>query len=176
MSAELSRLNLYKVVSDGQTDPGLLHMVRRHYDNETLMRLQGEIHFDAALSRAEVEVAGRVYGQPMPQLAYLPCGGTLRHALPLLERGVEHLVAVDLSFASLTGGLMRNVPEALRDRLSVYHGDVRFVGDSCRATVCSSPSWAGTAWGTSPTSRGTQSSSSRWRQPLLPAVCWSSTM
>lgn len=119
---------MHTVVSDGQTDPELLNMVRRHYDNETLMRLEGEIHFDAALSRAEVEVAGRVYGQPMPQLAYLPCSGTLRHALPLLDRGVEHLVAVDLSLASLTDGLMRNVPEALRDRISVYHGDVRFVG------------------------------------------------
>lgn len=129
MSAESSRLNVHNVLRDGQTDPELLHMVRRHYDNETLMRLQGEIHFDAALSRAEVEVAGRVYGQPLPRRAYLPCGGTLRHALPLLERGVEHLVAVDLSLASLTAGLLRNVPEALRDRLSVYHGDVRFVGE-----------------------------------------------
>jgi hypothetical protein len=129
VSVGSSRLNVHNVVRDGQTDPELLHMVRRHYDNETLMRLQGEIHFDAALSRAEVEVAARVYGQPLPQRAYLPCAGTLRHALPLLERGVEHLVAVDLSLASLTVGLLRNVPEALRDRLSVYHGDVRFVGE-----------------------------------------------
>ncbi len=53
----------------------------------------------------------------------------MRHALPLLERGVEHLIAVDLSLASLTGGLVRNVPEVLRDRLCVYHGDVRFVGE-----------------------------------------------
>jgi hypothetical protein len=97
---EYSRLNVHNVVRDGQIDPELLHIVRRHYDNETLMRLQGEIHFDAALSRAEVKVAGRVYGQPMPQRAYLPCGGTLRHALPLLELGVEHLVAVDLSLAA----------------------------------------------------------------------------
>ncbi|MGH3781341.1 MAG: hypothetical protein ACRDRO_12130 [Pseudonocardiaceae bacterium] len=65
-------MNVHKVVIDGQTDPDLLHMVRRHYDNETLMRLEGEIHFDTALSRAEVEVAGLVYGQPMPQFVYLP--------------------------------------------------------------------------------------------------------
>jgi hypothetical protein len=117
------------VVSDGQIDPELLHMVRRHYDNNTLMRLEGEIHFDAALSRAEVEVAGLVYGRPMPRVVYLPCGGTLRHALPLLELGVEHLIAVDLSLVSLTAGLMRNVPEVLRDKLSVYHADVRSVGE-----------------------------------------------
>ena len=126
---ESSRLNVHTIVGDGRTDLELLRMVGRHYDNETLMRLAGEIHFDVALSRAEVEVAGRVYGQPMPQRAYLPCCGTLRHALPLVERGVEHLVAVDLSLASLTAGVTRNVPETVRDKLSVYHGDVRFVDE-----------------------------------------------
>ncbi|MGH4011467.1 MAG: hypothetical protein ACRDTH_25435, partial [Pseudonocardiaceae bacterium] len=92
-------------VIDGWTDPDLLCMVRRHYDNELLMRLKGEIHFDAALSRAEVEAAARVYGRPLPHRAYLPCCGTLRHALPLLERGVEQLVAVDLSLPSLMAGI-----------------------------------------------------------------------
>lgn len=65
MSAESSQTSLRKVVSDGRSDPELLHMVRRHYDNEQLMRLQGEIHF-AALSRAEVEVARQVYARPLP--------------------------------------------------------------------------------------------------------------
>ncbi len=55
VSAESSRLSVHMVASDGQTDPELLRMVRRHYDDEALMRLEGEIHFDAALSRAEVE-------------------------------------------------------------------------------------------------------------------------
>lgn len=121
-------MNVYRVLGDGRTDPELLHMVGRHYDNGTLMRLQGEIHFDAALSRAEVELAARVYGRPMPQRAYLPCCDTLRHVLPLLELGVEHLIAVDLSLASLRAGLVHNVPEALRDQLCVYQADVRVVG------------------------------------------------
>ena len=38
----------------------------------------------------------------MAPVAYLPCCGTLRHVPALLERGVERLVAVDLSLASLT--------------------------------------------------------------------------
>lgn len=69
-------------VIDDWTDSDLLRMVRRHYDNESLMRLKGEIHFDAALSRAEVEAAARVYGRPLPYRTYLACCGTLRHALP----------------------------------------------------------------------------------------------
>lgn len=121
-------MSVHTVDSNDRTEPELLNLVRSHY-SEPLMRLQGEIHFDAALSRAEVEVAGRVYGQLMPELAYLPCCGTLRHVLPLLERGVTQLVAVDLSLASLRAGLMRNVPEELRDKVAVYHGDVRFVGE-----------------------------------------------
>lgn len=116
-------------VIDGGTDSDLLRTVRSHYDNESLMRLQGEIHFDAALSQAEVEVAARVYGRPLPYRAYLPCCGTLRHALPLLERGVERLVAVDLSLPSLLAGLTRNVPESLRNKLAVYHADVRRGGE-----------------------------------------------
>ena len=54
------------------------------------------------MSWAEVEAAALVYGRPMAPVAYLPCCGTLRHVPALLERGVERLVAVDLSLASLT--------------------------------------------------------------------------
>jgi hypothetical protein len=67
-----------KIAIDGRSEPELLRMVRGHYDSEPLMRLEGEIHFDAALSRAEVEAAALVYGRPMPPVAYLPCCGTLR--------------------------------------------------------------------------------------------------
>jgi SAM-dependent methyltransferase len=114
-----------KIAIDGRSEPELLRMVRGHYDSEPLMRLEGEIHFDAALSRAEVEAAALVYGRPMPPVAYLPCCGTLRHVPALLERGVERLVAVDLSLASLRAGLMRNAPDVPASRLSVYHADVR---------------------------------------------------
>ena len=114
-----------KIAIDGRSEPELLRMVRGHYDSEPLMRLEGEIHFDAALSWAEVEAAALVYGRPMAPVAYLPCCGTLRHVPALLERGVERLVAVDLSLASLRAGLMRNAPDVPADRLSVYHADVR---------------------------------------------------
>ncbi|WP_017593022.1 class I SAM-dependent methyltransferase [Nocardiopsis potens] len=106
-------------------DPGLMRMVGEHYDSEPLMRLAGEIHFDAELSRAEVAAALRVYGRPLPSLVYLPCCGPLRHAAPLLEAGAERLVCVDLSRGALEAGLARNVPAPFRPRLDVRHGDVR---------------------------------------------------
>jgi hypothetical protein len=81
-----SRSRVRKIVIDGRSEPELLRMVRGHYDSEPLMRLEGEIHFDAALSRAEVEAAALVYGRPMASAAYLPCCGTLRHVPALLER------------------------------------------------------------------------------------------
>lgn len=103
----------------------LADMVRAHYDNEPLMRLAGEIHFDTGLSRADVAAAAQVYGRPLPQVVYLPCCGTLRHVPAFLERGAGEVVAVDLSLPSLLAGLARNVPAEVRHHLSVHHGDVR---------------------------------------------------
>lgn len=125
VSTTPSRSRVRKIAIDGRSEPELLRMVRGHYDSEPLMRLEGEIHFDAALSWAEVEAAALVYGRPMAPVAYLPCCGTLRHVPALLERGVERLVAVDLSLASLRAGLMRNAPDVPAARLSVYNADVR---------------------------------------------------
>ncbi|CAL9503852.1 hypothetical protein [Streptomyces sp. enrichment culture] len=110
------------------TEAELVEMVRAHYDNEPMLRLAGEIHFDAGLSRAEVRAAARVYGEPLPDLVYLPCAGTLRHAAPLLAEGVRRVIAVDLSGPSLTAGLGRNVPAGLHRRVTVYQGDVRDAG------------------------------------------------
>ena len=72
VSSAPSRSRVRKIAIDGRSEPELLHMVRGHYDSEPLMRLEGEIHFDAALSRAEVEAAALVYGRPMP-----PVGSSL---------------------------------------------------------------------------------------------------
>ncbi|MFH8238027.1 class I SAM-dependent methyltransferase [Streptomyces sp. NPDC018321] len=110
------------------TEAELTDMVRAHYDSEPMLRLAGEIHFDAGLSRAEVRAAARVFGEPLPDLVYLPCAGTLRHAPPLLAEGARHVVAVDLSGPSLTAGLGRNVPAGLRGHVTAYHGDVRDAG------------------------------------------------
>ncbi|MFI9018943.1 hypothetical protein ACIGZI_33450 [Streptomyces griseus] len=107
----------------------LLQLVEDHYDNEPLMRLAGEIHFDMPLSRADVEAVLRIYGRPAPQTVYLPCAGTLRHVAPLLEQGCHELIAVDLSWGSLSAGLSRNVPSSAADRLTVCHGDVRDAGE-----------------------------------------------
>ncbi|WP_073734294.1 class I SAM-dependent methyltransferase [Streptomyces sp. NBC_00341] len=103
----------------------LIDMVRAHYDNEPLMRLAGEIHFDTDLSRADVAAAVQVYGRPLPQVVYLPCCGTLRHAPAILKQGAGQVVAVDLSLPSLLAGLARNVPAEVRQHLSVHHGDIR---------------------------------------------------
>ncbi|WMI61320.1 class I SAM-dependent methyltransferase [Streptomyces rochei] len=110
------------------TETELAEMVRAHYDNEPLLRLAGEIHFDTELSRAEVRAAARVYGDRPPDLVYLPCAGTLRHAAPLLAEGVRQVIAVDLSGPSLNAGLGRNVSAGLRSRVIVYQGDVRDAG------------------------------------------------
>ncbi|CAL9510551.1 class I SAM-dependent methyltransferase [Streptomyces sp. enrichment culture] len=123
VSASVRRLG-----SSSATEAELTGMVRAHYDSEPMLRLAGEIHFDAELSRAEVRAAARVYGGPLPELVYLPCAGTLRHAAPLLAAGARQVVAVDLSGPSLTAGLGRNVPAGLRGRVTAYRGDVRDAG------------------------------------------------
>lgn len=108
------------------TEVELERMVRTHYDNEPLMRLAGEIHFDTELSRAEVEAAAHVYGGPLPPVVYLPCCGTLRHVGPLLdETRAQHVIGVDLSQGSLAVGVERNLPAGLRQQVTAYLGDVR---------------------------------------------------
>ncbi|MFC7896806.1 class I SAM-dependent methyltransferase [Streptomyces sp. NPDC057381] len=117
-----------RLVPSTATEAELTGMVRAHYDSEPMLRLAGEIHFDDELSRAEVRAAARVFGEPLPELVYLPCAGTLRHAAPLLAEGVRQVVAVDLSEPSLAAGLGRNVPAGLRGHVTAYRGDVRDAG------------------------------------------------
>ncbi|WP_405608404.1 class I SAM-dependent methyltransferase [Streptomyces sp. NBC_01508] len=118
-------VRVHTLAAAGTAEADLADMVRAHYDNEPLMRLAGEIHFDTALSRADVVAAAQVYGRPLPQIVYLPCCGTLRHAAAFLKQGAGQVVAVDLSLPSLLAGLARNVPTELRQHLSVHHGDIR---------------------------------------------------
>ncbi len=59
-----------------------------------------------------------MYGEPLPDLVYLPCAGTPRHAAPLLVEGARQVVAVDLSELSLTAGLGRDVPAGLRGHVT----------------------------------------------------------
>lgn len=122
-SASVRRLG-----SSTATETELIEMVHAHYDSDLMLRLADEIHFDSELSRAEVQAATRVYGDLLPDLVYLPCAGTLRHAALLLAEGARQIIAVDLSELSLTAGLGRNVPADLRSRVTAYHGDVRDAG------------------------------------------------
>ncbi|WP_043265397.1 class I SAM-dependent methyltransferase [Streptomyces sp. CT34] len=121
----LPPLHVQPLTSPATVEKELVAMVAAHYDNEPLMRLAGEIHFDDELSDAETEAVVRVLDRPLTPLAYLPCCGTLRHARPLLERGAERVIAVDLSGHSLQLGLARNVPAMRRPQVAAFQGDVR---------------------------------------------------
>lgn len=109
-------------------DSKLQRMVETHYDSTLLMALRGEIHFDDELSEAEVQAAERVLqevsGRGFDQRVYLPCAGTLRHVPPLIARGVQTIVAVDLSKESLKAGIKR-YGEIADGRVRVHHADVR---------------------------------------------------
>lgn len=69
-----------------------------------------------------------MYGDRQPDVVYLPCAGTLRHAETLLAEGVRQVIAVDLSGPSVTAGLGRNVSAGLRSHITAYQGDVRDAG------------------------------------------------
>jgi len=112
---------------DTQTDSDVLDVVSRHY--EPMMRVHGEINFDVDLGEADVTVAATVYGARLPSVVYLPCCGALRHAPALLARGVERLVAVDLSLESLTAGMARNLSGADHEMLTVCQADLRRAHD-----------------------------------------------
>lgn len=106
-------------------------MVEAHYDNAYMMGLAGEIHFDLALSAAEVDMAlafhGRVRSGGLPEQVYLPCCGTLRHVPRLLVAGVQHVTGVDLSGESLARGRAR-FDLTDEPRLRVHRGDIRGTG------------------------------------------------
>lgn len=105
----------------------LNRMVFDHYDNPTLMSLEGEICFDDELSRAEVDVVLNTFRKftslPVPKEVYVPCAGTLRHIPALIEQGVERVVAVDLSYESLKKGFTRY--PGISAVTSIYNTDIR---------------------------------------------------
>ncbi|MBI2600747.1 class I SAM-dependent methyltransferase [Candidatus Daviesbacteria bacterium] len=106
----------------------LQDMVSAHYDNRTLMNLEGEIHFDRYLSIDEVKVVLSSYQKftdhEMPEVVYAPCAGTLRHVSPLLERGVRRVIAVDLSHESLAVGRERFC-QGDTGQVQTYNTDIR---------------------------------------------------
>lgn len=89
MESVPASLSVRRLGSSTAIEVELAEMVRTHYHSEPMLRLAGEIHFDTELSHAGARAAARVYGAPLPDLVYLPCAGTLRHAAPLLAEGVR---------------------------------------------------------------------------------------
>src|SRR3989344_8008209 len=72
--------------------------IPKHYD--LMVELDRDVHDDLELSRSEVELALRLIGG-VPRSVFLPCFGTGRHIKPLLDAGVERIVGVDVSNASV---------------------------------------------------------------------------
>ncbi len=114
---------------ENPTEQSLQKMVEAHYDNQSLMKLEGEIHFDDKLSQAEVKMASKALRHlkgedyQFPSLVYLPCAGTLRHVPPLKGQGVKRIVAVDLSNGSLRAGEERYAQWL--EGVEIYNEDIR---------------------------------------------------
>lgn len=66
-----------------------------HYN--VMAELDQDVHNDEALAASEVNTALWLIGDKVPVKVFLPCFGTGRHIGPLLERGVQRIVGVDLS-------------------------------------------------------------------------------
>lgn len=69
-----------------------------HYD--LMVELDRDVHDNQELSRSEVAYALSLIGY-VPKTVFLPCVGTGRHIRPLLEAGVQRIVGVDVSNASI---------------------------------------------------------------------------
>ncbi len=68
--------------------------IAQHYD--VMADLDRDVHDDRALAETEVDTAIRLIDS-VPRRVFLPCFGTGRHIAPLLARGVQYIVGVDLS-------------------------------------------------------------------------------
>ncbi len=127
------QLRVRRQEPNGHKDPthDLAAMVEAHYDDDKLRRLEGEIHFDDELSTAEIQAAERglveVTGRGWSPVVYAPAAGTLRHVPPLLERGVQRVVAVDLSGGSLLAGVA-HYGERIAGRVDIHQRDIRDTG------------------------------------------------
>ena len=78
--------------------------------------------------------------------------------------------------ASLTAGVTQNVPETVRGKLSVYYGDVRFVGEFLLGEGVQFAFLGGNSPGDITDVEGHAAFITSLAATLAPAVCWSLTM
>ncbi|MFD5651014.1 hypothetical protein [Streptomyces sp. NPDC127039] len=105
-------------------------MVRAHYDSEPVLRLAGEIHFDAEPSRA-VPKSGQPYGcTARRSRTWCTCRvpGTCATPPRSSRRVRGRSWWSTCPGRARPAGLGRNVPAGLRSRVTAYEGDVRDAG------------------------------------------------